>query len=74
MSADPRVHGQGWARGQNIGRLQKEFSVFLICKQIMEMLDQTSVNVMTLSYESRDEGHYDFFHGPIILPYTLKTI
>ena len=63
----------------------------------MEIVGQTSVNLMTLTYVSWDEGQHDLhfmdrwikiklwkqvsvitakqmFHGPVILPYILKTV
>ena len=31
------------------------------------------VSFVTLTYGSWSEGHHDIFHGPVILPYILKT-
>ena len=40
----------------------------------METVGQISVNLMTLTCMSWCEGQCDLFHGPVILPYILKTI
>ena len=51
----------GALRGKNLGHLKKWFSAFLLSKQFMKILGQTSVNLMTLTFVSWSEGQCDLY-------------
>ena len=66
---------QGEARGQNLGHLWKVFFYF----SVMETTYADSWSDMTQSYNidlwvMKWRSAWPIFHGPVILPFILKTI
>ena len=67
---------QDGAKGQNLGQLKKKcFSTF----SVMETIYANSWSVMAQSYDidlwvMKWRSAWPLFHGPVILPYILKTI
>ena len=58
----PRSMSQGGARGQNLGHLLKVFfSTFLLWKQLMQIVGQTWLSLVTLTCGSWSEGKHDVY-------------
>ena len=52
---------QGGARGQNLGHIKKCFSTFLLLKQLMQIVGQTWLNLVTWTCGSWSEGQHDLY-------------
>ena len=66
---------QGVARGQNLGHLKKAFFYFFVVETTYadswpDMTQPCDMDLWVMKWRSA----WPIFHGPVILPYILKTI
>ena len=75
MTLDPRVYGHGLARGQNLRHFQKMFFSFSVTQTISadswsDISRPCDIDLCGMKWWSA----WPILHGPVILPYILKTI